>query len=186
MLGFIEFIFSVVGIYGYFAENLICVVIGLVAIVICDFIDIFITGHNPSTILFSCILAIGASIANKNPLYTFTIVLCGENFIMTTITILMLSISFIISLFRKENDKYIRLAQIVMQALDVSNIDEALEKTCNFYIDNGVEMSNIEFEKDNKYEILSDIIMEAMGTKDIDEAIEKTITFYKSQGIDIK
>ena len=35
MLGFVELIFSAIGIYGYFANNFACLIIGLIAIIIC-------------------------------------------------------------------------------------------------------------------------------------------------------
>lgn len=106
MFNIIELIFSSIGIYGFFTENIYCVSIGLVAIIICDFIDTFILGHNPTTIFLACLLAIGASIATKNPLYTFTIALCGENFIMSIVTIFMLIVSFIAYVLKRNtNDK---------------------------------------------------------------------------------
>jgi len=95
MLGFVELIFSAIGIYGYFANNFACLIIGLIAIIICDLIDIFVLGHNSTTITMACMLAIGASIVTKNPLSMFSIILCGENFIMTIITMTLLAISYI-------------------------------------------------------------------------------------------
>lgn len=95
MLGVIEFIFSLIGIYGIFSNNIICVIIGLIAIIIGDFIDIFITGHNPTRILFMCLLATVISVYNKNPLFSFTIALCGENLVMTLFTMVLILISSI-------------------------------------------------------------------------------------------
>ena len=43
MLGFIEIIFSIVGLIGLFNDNVTLMIIGLVLIIIGDFIDIFIT-----------------------------------------------------------------------------------------------------------------------------------------------
>ena len=106
MLGIIEFIFSIIGIYGIFTENLVCIIIGLITIIIGDFVDIFISGHNPTSIFLSLLLAVGASLANKNPLYTFTIALCGENLIMSIVTILILCAVFIYDLLtNKRFDK---------------------------------------------------------------------------------
>lgn len=102
MFSFIEIIISCIGLFGIFSNNFICMLIGLIGIIICDFIDIFITGHNPTTIFLVVILGIGASIANKNPLNTFTILLCGENLIMSISTILFVAIIFIISKFKEK------------------------------------------------------------------------------------
>lgn len=101
MLGFIEIIFSIIGFYGALSNNTILMIIGLVSIIICDFIDIFITGHNSTTILICIILGIGASIANKDPLYTFTILLCGENLITCIFGLFLMLISLI---FKKEEN----------------------------------------------------------------------------------
>lgn len=198
MLGIIELIFSIIGIYGFFTQNLIYTVIGLVSIIICDFIDIFIIGHNPTTIFLVTLLAIGASICNKNPLYTFTIALCGENLIMTICSlpfIIMGLIKFFKGKMQKnnkirekniENNKYKELANIIMKGLEVYTIDEALIKTYNFYKEQGLDVNSIEFDKDNKEKTLSKFVMLGLGTNNIDETIEKITEFYENQGIDIK
>lgn len=95
MLGFIELFFSAVGIYGFFIQNLTCVCIGLAVIIICDVIDVFINGHNPTTIIIAIILATGVSIANKEALYSFAIILCGESFVMSILTLILTTIAFI-------------------------------------------------------------------------------------------
>ncbi len=97
MLSFIELFVSAIGIYGFFSNNLLCSIIGLVGIIICDFIDIFLLGHNPTTIFIAILLGVGITISNHNPLSTFTILICGENFIMSFLTILYISINFIVS-----------------------------------------------------------------------------------------
>lgn len=104
MLGFIEIIFSIIGFYGALSNNFILMIIGLVSIIICDFIDIFITGHNSTTILICIILGIGASIANKNPLYTFTLLLCGENLITYIFCLFLMLISLIFKKGKKEEN----------------------------------------------------------------------------------
>lgn len=95
MLSFIEIISSIIGIYGFFGQNITCLIIGLIAIIICDCIDIFVLGHNATTIWLAILLAIGASIASRNPLYMFTICLCGENFIMSFGTLILMIIMFV-------------------------------------------------------------------------------------------
>lgn len=106
MLGLIEIVFSSIGVYGYFTQNLICVILGLIGIIVCDSIDIFVTGHNPTIVFLAITFGIGVSIANKNPLYGFTIALCGENLIMSLITIFIMGISFIVGYFKKDEYKY--------------------------------------------------------------------------------
>lgn len=138
MLEIIELIFSIIGIYGFFTENLICIVVGLVVIIICDFIDILIKSHNPITILLACLLAIGASIANKNPLISFTITLCMENFIMTSITLLMVVISILQKNNKgkqKDNSKKVNsnsngegLNSIINNPIKLQNIIDGKEK----------------------------------------------------------
>ena len=103
MLAIIELIFSISGIIGYFSDNTLCMTIGLIGIIICDLIDTFIAGHNPTTIMLAVIMAIGATISNHNPLYNFTIMLCGENFIVTILGFLVILISLLISLIKNRS-----------------------------------------------------------------------------------
>ncbi len=103
MLSIIEFVFSLIGIIGYFNDNIVCMIIGLVGIIIGDFIDTFILGNNPFTILLAIIIAIGATIANKNPLYNFTVLMCGESFLTFCIGLLIILVNCLISLIKKEN-----------------------------------------------------------------------------------
>jgi len=95
MLSIIELIVSLIGIIGYFNDNIICMIIGLVGIVICDFIDIFVTGHNPFTIVLVLVMAVGATVANHSPLYNFTLFLCGENIVTLILGIGLILIGFI-------------------------------------------------------------------------------------------
>ncbi len=113
MFSFIEIVISCIGLFGVFTNNFVCMLIGLIGIIVCDFIDIFITGHNSTTIFLVVILGIGASIANKNPLNTFTLLLCGENLLMSIFTILFITISFIISKFKEkiENKRELNVAK---------------------------------------------------------------------------
>lgn len=94
MLGFIEAILDIIGLLGIFTSNPICFIIGFVGIIICDFIDIFIVGHNPTTIFFALLLGLFMSLYNHSWLNNFALVLLLENFIMTFITILLITISF--------------------------------------------------------------------------------------------
>lgn len=64
-------------------------------------------GHNPGTIFFAILFAIGFSIASKNPLEAFTLALCGENFIMSILGILLMLISLIIAKCKKGDDNEI-------------------------------------------------------------------------------
>lgn len=104
MFGIIELIFSLSGIIGYFNDNTLCMIIGLIGIIICDLIDTFISGHNPTTIIFAVITAIGATIANHDPLYNFTIILCGENFIVVTFGFLIILIGLLVSLIKDNSN----------------------------------------------------------------------------------
>lgn len=97
MLSFIEIFISTIGIFGFFSNNFVCLIIGLIGIIICDLIDVFLLGHNPTTIFIAILLGVGITISNHNPLATFTILLCGENFIISFLTILYISINFIVS-----------------------------------------------------------------------------------------
>lgn len=175
MLGIIELVFSIVGVYGFFTENLICIIIGLIAIIICDFIDIFISGHNPTTILLACILAIGASIANKNPLSSFTIALCGENFIMTIITILMVIISFFISILKKDNKE--------KQENNFKKVsDNANKESLNSIINNPIRLQNI---IDGKEKINEEYLLEKQNPytgkiiKNYNDILEYLIAYQK-------
>lgn len=84
----IELIFSLLGIVGIFLNNTVLIVTGLVIIVIGDLIDIFINKTNPTTVILAILLASGASIANHNPLVSFTFSLCAESLIMSFIGII--------------------------------------------------------------------------------------------------
>lgn len=95
MLGFIEVIFDIIGLVGIFNANHTLIVIGLVAIIICDLYDTFILGQNGFTINIAILLAIGMSFYNKNPLNSFTLLLCGESLIMTGLTIIIVIITWI-------------------------------------------------------------------------------------------
>lgn len=185
MLSLIELIFSGVGVCGFFVENSICAIIGLIGIIICDFIDIFISGHNPTTVILACMVAIGVSIANKNLLYSFTIALCGENLIMSVFTICIISMSFMKYCFKKDKltelDKYIELSNIVIKQLNAKNIDEAIEMTYSFYSEQGVDVDKVENDENNKFTTLSRLVMLGLDTDNIDEAIEETKKFYDSQ-----
>lgn len=191
MLGLIEIIFSSIGVYGFFSQNLVCVILGLVGIVICDCIDTFIIGHNPTTIFLSCMFAIGVSIANKNPLYGFTIALCGENLIMSAITIFAIGVSFFKHHLRKDTladihenfdyDKFSELSNIVMKELGVETVDEAIEKTYSFYKEQGVDVEKVNLDESNKFMVLSKLVMLGLDCDDIDEAIRETKEFYSSQ-----
>lgn len=92
MIGIIEFIFAVLGMVGIFTDNIVLILLGLIIVCICDFIDIFVEGHNPISIIIALIGATIASIIYKNPLYSFTIFICGENIIMTLVTLFIMFI----------------------------------------------------------------------------------------------
>lgn len=81
--------------------------------------------------------------------------------------------------------KYVQLSNIVMKALDVFNVEDALLQTYQFYIENEIDLSSINLNGDNQYETLSNILMIAMDTDNIDDTIDKTVSFYKEQGIEI-
>lgn len=188
MLGLIEIVFSSIGVYGYFTQNLICVILGLIGIIVCDFIDIFVTGHNPTIVFLATTFGIGVSIANKNPLYGFTIALCGENLIISFITIFIMGVSFIMGHLKKnksttslEFDKYIELSKIVMKGLNVEYIDEAISKTYTFYKEQGIDVESIQIDNNDKFATLSKLVMLALDTDNIDEAIQETTNFYNSQ-----
>lgn len=201
MLGLIEIVFSSIGVYGYFTQNLICVIVGLVGIIVCDFIDIFVTGHNPTIVFLAISFGIGVSIGNKNPLYGFTIALCGENLIMSLITIFIIGVSFIIGHLKKnkstktrenlmkyfdynkfsEIEKYVELSKIVMKGLNVEHIDEAIEKTYGFYKEQGINVDKVEIDENNKFTTLSKLVMLGLDTDNIDEAIQETKEFYNNQ-----
>lgn len=201
MLSIVEIVFSSIGVYGFFSGNWICAVIGLVCIVVCDFIDIFISGHNPTTVALACCFAIGVSIANKSLLYGFAIALCGENLIMSVITIFIFGVSFIVGRLKKDKptkthenlmkyfdynkfseiDKYVELSKIVMKKLDIESIDEAIEKTYGFYKEQGIDVDRIEIDENNKFTTLSKLVMLGLDTDNIDEAIKETKEFYDSQ-----
>lgn len=201
MLAFVEIVFSSIGVYGFFSGNWICAIIGLVCIVICDFIDIFISGHNPTTIILACLFAIGFSIADKSLLYGFTIALCGENLIMSIITIFIIGLSFLIGYFKKDKstkirndlmkyfdydkfsdlEKYVELSNIVMEGLEVKTLDEAIEKTYAFYKKQRLEVEKVQIDESNKFKTLSELVMLGLDTDSIDEAIERTKEFYDSQ-----
>lgn len=85
-----------------------------------------------------------------------------------------------------EKIKYVKLAEIVMNALGTTNIGETLEQTYKFYENNGVDMNSIKITSQNPYIILAEIMMQALGTHNIDDTIDKAIEFYREQGIDIK
>ena len=95
MLSFVEIVFSSIGIYGVISNNFPCMIIGLIAIIICDIVDTFVLEHNPTTIFLCILLAIGSSIANKNPIFTFSLLLCGENLITLFLGLFTIAISFI-------------------------------------------------------------------------------------------
>ena len=101
MLSFIEIFISAIGIFGFFSNNFVCLIIGLIGIIICDLIDVFLLGHNPTTIFIAIMFGIVITISNHNPLDTFVILLCGENLIMSFLTIVYISIMSIISKHHK-------------------------------------------------------------------------------------
>lgn len=84
------------------------------------------------------------------------------------------------------DDKFIKLSNIIMQGLGVDNIDEALIKSYEFYKGQGIDMSNINLEDDNKYITLTRVVMLGIRANTIEEAIEKTTKSYQMQGIEIK
>ena len=94
MLSFVEIIIASLGLAGYSNGNDLLTIIGLVGIIICDCIDIFILKHNSATISIAILLAIGASIANHNILYNFNLFLCGENVLMSILTVFIITYSF--------------------------------------------------------------------------------------------
>jgi len=203
VLSLIEIMFSSIGVYGFFVQNWICATIGLIGIVICDFIDIFISGHDPTITFLAIMFGIGVSIANKNPLYGFTIALCGENLIMSIIIMVIMVMSFIKYCIKKDKsteiredlmkyldynkfteiEKYVELSKIVMNKLNTESIDEAIEMTYSFYKEQGVDVDKIEEDKNNKFATLSKLVMLGLDTDSIDEAIEETNDFYASQEI---
>lgn len=109
MLGFVEIIIASLGLVGYSNGNDLLTIIGLVGIIICDCIDIFILKHNSATITIAIILAIGASIANHNILYNFNLFLCGENVLMSILTILIITYSFLKNGKQVEEDNNMQL-----------------------------------------------------------------------------
>ena len=141
-------------------------------------------GHNPTTIILAIILAFGTSVATKSPLYAFTIALCGENFIISLLAILLFLSSFLISKLKSKNfmvennSNYVQLADIMKQGLGVSDTDEALSKTYEFYKEQGIDVDSIELDLSNKEKSLSMIVMLGLGTNDIEDAITKTKEFY--------
>lgn len=201
MLSLIEIGFSSIGVCGFFAGNWICATIGLIGIIICDFIDIFISGHNPTIIFLAVMFGIGVSISNKNPLYGFTIALCGENLVMSVITIFMIIVSFVKYCFKKDKlaetpenlmkhlnynrfsevEKYVELSKIVIKQLNAESIDEAIEMTYSFYKEQGVDVDKVEIDENNKFTTLSKLVMLGLDTDNIDEAIKETMDFYASQ-----
>lgn len=184
MLGLIEIVFSCIGIFGICNSNLPCMVVGLIGIIIGDFIDIFVTGHNPITIVLACMFAIGVSIANKDPLYGFTIALCGENLMLSIITIGAMGIAFIFNIGKLKDDtnlKYVQLSEIIMQQLNTTNLEEAIEKSYNFYKDQGVNLESINLNDTNKYKILATLVMLGLDCDNIDEALKQTNEFYNNQ-----
>lgn len=202
MFGLAELIFSIIGIYGFFTQNLICVIVGLVCIVLCDFIDTFFMETNPTTIILACLFAIGMSMANKNPLYSFTVSLCGESLLLL---ILGYGISIRTAISKRSNDvketerikdslskmlnynksidldKYVELSKIIMARLNVESIDEAIEKTYSFYKEQGIDVERVEIDNANKFKTLAELVMLGLSTNNIDEAIQETKEFYNNQ-----
>lgn len=125
MLGLIEIIFSCIGIYGVFIQDTLCMIIGLVGIIIGDFIDIFITKHNPTTIVLACMFGIGVSIANKNPIYGFTIALCGENILMSIYVLLAIGVGVVF--YRKEKlEEESKKSEVIHELMQRSNLSYAI------------------------------------------------------------
>ncbi len=84
------------------------------------------------------------------------------------------------------DDKFIKLSNIIMQGLGVDNVDEALKKSYEFYKEQEIDMSNINLEDNNKYATLSKVVMLGIGANTIEEAIERISQYYQAQGIEIK
>ena len=78
----------------------------------------------------------------------------------------------------ENNSNYVQLADIMKQGLGVSDTDEALSKTYEFYKEQGIDVDSIELDLSNKEKSLSMIVMLGLGTNDIEDAITKTKEFY--------
>lgn len=206
MLSFVEIVISCIGFFGIFTTNLLCMVIGLVGIIICDLLDVFIMKQNPGTLIFACMFAIGVSIANNDVLYSFTISLCGESLILSILGFFMFGINSLkkrnienkgekdkaseirSNLFQLLNynntsdlDKYIELSKIVMKKLGTENIDEAIEKSYGFYKEQGIKVEEVQIDENNKFTTLSKLVMLGLGCDNIDEALQQTKEFYNNQ-----
>ena len=76
-------------------------------------------------------------------------------------------------------DKFITLSNIMIKGMEVSNIDEALDKSYEFYKQSDIKLDDINLEDENKYKTLSIIMMRALETNNIDDTINKIADFYK-------
>ncbi len=86
----IELVFAILGVVGIVLDNIALIVTGLIIIAISDLIDIFINKTNPTTVILAILFAVGASIANHNPLVSFAFSLCVESLIMSFIGIIVM------------------------------------------------------------------------------------------------
>lgn len=209
MLGFLEIIFSVIGICGAINGSSTAMLVGLIAILVMDFIDVFVTGHNPLTIYIAILMAIGSAFYTKNILYSFTWFLCGENLLMTGLTLLLLIYGIIVSVLNKgktskeENTKieikdeitidikrYEELLEVIKKGSGVDTLDEAIKVFFEFYLKNNknipLELVCIEnLTTIQKYQNLLKILEIGIGIKGIDNIQNKLYYFYTRKGIEI-
>lgn len=125
MLSIIETILSLIGFCGALQNNTVLMIVGLIGIIICDFIDVFVTKHNPTTIIFAIIFATGMSIANKNPLYSFTFALCIENLLLTIFFIFSLLFAFLFNK-NKNNELILDKNKIIQELMQESNLSQQI------------------------------------------------------------
>lgn len=91
----ITFIFSVLGAYGFFVDNMFLIYIGF-SMVIIEIIFEAITGQNLFTVWLALLISIGLIFGGVNWFKAITICLCFENILcFLTGTILLISIKFL-------------------------------------------------------------------------------------------
>ena len=95
ILGIITFIFSTIGIYGFYTNNFIFLYFGLSFVIIQHIIGI-VTGKEKSLsiVWIAIIVAVGLTISGMNFLTAIAICLCFENTILFIPALILMLISF--------------------------------------------------------------------------------------------
>lgn len=168
IIGVVVFIFCILGIYGYFDNNVILTYIGLVLSVIEDIWGIY-RGQQKgfSTGWIALVCAIVMTIKGNVFLESLAVCMCFENVISFAFGIVLLVVAGITITKVQKKDK--------------KKIERQEEKTpVEIYYEKEIE-SSLKYD----YEKLLDIIKIGAGVTDLDSAIQTFFGFYMEKNIPI-